>query len=218
MDQFLPQFRPDESPAVVPQFFMHEGVECVRVLKGGDSRNTPVFRAEDVWERGEFGSDVTYAERWAEQYAQFKAGSQQTAGGTPLEAAPFLNPSRIDDLRKLKVFSLEGLANFDDRHISRLGGHGYQLKEMAQKFLEERAFSDVTALAARNQELEARLAALETSLGGNSQEPDVYQHLSDEQIKERIFDLQGSRPRGNPARATLVSMLRTLEEANSAAA
>lgn len=213
MDQFLPQFRPGEEAAIAPQFFMHEGVECVRVLKGGDSRNVPVFRAFDVWERGDFGADITYADRWPDQYAQFKEGATQTAHGTPLEQAPFLNPSRIADLRALKVFSVEGLAGFDDRYISRLGGNGYKLKEMAQEFLAKRAVSSPSAYAEENEALKARLAALEAQMGV----PEPYTHLSDEELKERISLATGSRPRGNPSRATLVGMLRDLEPSQEAA-
>lgn len=211
MDQFLPQFRPGEEAAIAPQFFMHEGVECVRVLKGGDSRNVPVFRAADVWERGDFGADITYADRWPDQYAQFKEGSTQTAHGTPLEQAPFLNPSRIADLRNLKVFSVEGLASFDDRYISRLGGNGYHLKEMAQKFL---VTHNVPKFDPEKEELKARLAALEAQMG---QPQDAYSNLSEEELKERIALATGSRPRGNPSRATLVGMLRDLEPSQEAA-
>lgn len=213
MDQFLPQFRPNEEAAIAPQFFMHEGIECVRVLKGGDSRNVPVFRAADVWDHGDFGTVITYADRWPDQYAQFKAGSQQTADGTPLEQAPFLNPSRIADLRALKVFSVEGLANFDDRYISRLGGNGYHLKEMAQDFLQQRAVSSPAAYAQENEALKARLAALEAQLGGGVK-ADPYATLSDNDLRERIKDLNnGKYPVGRPSRDVLVGMLKTLEDA-----
>lgn len=218
MDQFLPQFRPGEEAAIAPQFFMHEGIECVRVLKGGDSRNVPVFRAADVWDHGDFGVDITYADRWPEQYAQFKAGSTQTADGTPLEQAPFLNPSRIADLRALKVFSVEGLANFDDRYISRLGGNGYHLKEMAQDFLQKRAVSSPDAYAAENTALRERLARLEAQIGGAAQ-AGPYDGLSDNDLRERIKDLNnGKYPVGRPSRDVLVGMLKTLEDAASEAA
>lgn len=212
MDQFLPQFRPGEEAAIAPQFFMHEGVECVRVLKGGDSRNVPVFRAADVWDHGDFGAALTYADRWPDQYAQFKAGSTQTADGTPLEQAPFLNPSRIADLRALKVFSVEGLAGFDDRYISRLGGNGYHLKEMAQEFLQKKALSSPTAYAQENDALKARLAALEAQLGAKPADP--YAALSDNDLRERIKDMNnGKYPVGRPSRDVLVGMLKTLEDA-----
>lgn len=213
MDQFLPQFRPEDEPSIAPQFFLHEGVECVRILKGGDSRTVSVFPVNEVWQRGDFGESITYADRFADQYAQFKAGTTQTANGTPLDMAPFLNPSRIADLRQMKVFTVEGLAGFDDRYISRLGGNGYKLKEMAQEFLAKRAVSSPSAYAEENEALKARLAALEAQMGV----PDQFSSLTDEELKERISLATGSRPRGNPSRATLVGMLRDLEPQEQAA-
>lgn len=199
MDPFLQPFRANEEAAIAPQFFMHEGEECVKVLIAGNSRFAPVFRAQDEWSRGEFGEPVTYADRFADQYRQFKEGSAQTAGGTALEEAPFLNPSRIADLRALKVFSLEGLASFDDRYISRLGGNGYRLKELAQEFIAKRAMPPI-ALAEENADLRRRLEALEAQSVASDER-------SDDELKEAIFVKHGSRPRGQPSRATLLNML-----------
>lgn len=213
-DPFLPAFRANEDPAVVPQFFMHEGEECARIQIAGNSRFSPVVPAHSVWERGDFGQDITYAERWPEQYRQFKEGSAQTANGTPLESAPFLNPSRIADLRALKVYSIESLAHFDDRYISRLGGHGYRLKELAQEFLAKQAAPainspDVSALLARIAALEAAQTITEPA--------DAFAHMDDSQIKDEIARLTNVRPKGNPSRATLVGMLTDLQAEQQAA-
>ena len=204
MDPFLPTFKANEEAAISPQFFLHEGEECVRVLKAGDSRSIPVFRAVDVCGRGEFGEEVTYADRWPDQYAQFKQGSSQTANGTPLEQAPFLNPSRIADLRALKIFSVEGLAQFDDRYISRLGGHGYRLKELAQEFLAKGFNIPAIDLQKQIAELTARLAMVEASPAAAVIDADM---RTDEELKQAIADKFGQRPRGNPSRQTLLSML-----------
>lgn len=205
MDPFLPTFKANEEAAISPQFFLHEGEECVRVLKAGDSRSIPVFRAVDVCGRGEFGEEITYADRWPDQYAQFKQGYSQTANGTPLEQAPFLNPSRIADLRALKIFSVEGLAQFDDRYISRLGGHGYRLKELAQEFLAKGFNIPAVDLQKQIAELTARLAQVEANppaaaiIDSDSR--------TDEELKQAISDKFGQRPRGNPSRTTLLNML-----------
>lgn len=228
-DPFLPQFKANEGAAIAPQFFLHEGIEVVRVLKAGDSRSIPVFRAVDVWERGDFGEEITYAERWPDQYRQFKEGSAQTANGTPLEQAPFLNPSRISDLRALKIFSIEGLAQFDDRYIARLGGNGYHLKEMAQDFINKRNFGATTdahlqdqiaALTARLAEVEGRPVmphSMSPINNGHDPIPSGWVEMTenplavdprtDEELKKAIADKFGSRPRGTPTRETLLNML-----------
>lgn len=213
-DMFLTAFKANQNAAVVPQFFMHEGQECVRVLLGGNSRYSPVFRAKDFYDRDEFGADVTYADRWPDQYRQFKEGTHQTASGTPLEQAPFLNESRIRDLRALKVFTVEGLAEFDDRYIARLGGNGYNLKQMAQEFLTtNRSGPDVSAVAHENQQLKSMMETMQAqiaALQGNSNGP------SDEQMKDEIAALTGSRPRGNPSSDTLRRMLSELKSEQAA--
>jgi len=223
-DPYLPAFRSNEENAVSPQFFMHEGMECVRVLIGGNSRFTPVFLANEVWVKGDYGQEITYADRWPEQYKQFKDGSAQTAGGTALEDAPFLNPSRIADLRAIKIFSIEGLAQFDERNIARLGGHGYRLKELAQEFLTKRPSAGDADLRSQIEALTARLSAAEangTLHPTHNQIPatnDPYEGIDDAELKNRIKIITGSFPRGNPSRPTLVGMLRDLENATEAAA
>lgn len=200
------------DPAVAPLFFLHEGEECVKVMKAGDTRTVSVFPAHSQWDRNDFGEPITYAERWPHQYSQFKDGNRQTADGTALTEAPFLNTSRIADLNALKIFTLEALASFDDRYISRMGGNGYKLKELAQEFLANRRSSgpDVSALVEQNAELIRRLEALEGR--GPAQQPnDPFAGIDDSALKDRIEAITGTRPRGNPSRATLVGMLSDLE-------
>lgn len=208
MDQFLPKFRPNEEATVVPQFFMHEGIECVRVLKAGDSRSIPVFRADDMWPQDEYPEVITYKERFESQYKQFKDGLNQTANGTPLEKAPFLNPSRIADLRREKVFSIESLAQFDDRYIYKLGGNGYKLKELAQEFLQNQTGLNLN-------DMQAEIARLRAQIEGQ-QKPDPYEGVSDDQLKDRIAAIAGKRPSGNPKRETLIQMLNDLSEEEAA--
>lgn len=223
-DVFLKAFKANENHAVVPQFFNHEGEVCVRVLLGGNSRFAPVYRAKDFYDRDEFGQDVTYADRWPDQYQQFLAGAAQTADGTPLEQAPFLNESRIRDLRHLKVFSIEGLASFDDRYISRLGGNGYKLKELAQEFLQQKAGSpDISRLSSENEQLrammeqmQAQIANLQTTPAASINDADDYRQWSDDQVRESIKEITGRYPNGQPKRETLIRMLIELKAEQAA--
>ena len=81
--------------------------DCQRVSRRRRSRTgrptrTPASR-----------STVTYAERFARQYQQFKAQAAQTKSGTPLEYAPFLTEARRAELRALNIYTVEALAAID---------------------------------------------------------------------------------------------------------
>lgn len=206
-DPFLPKFSSREQAATVPFFFMHEGEECVKVQIAGDTRFAPVFRANDMWTRDGL-EEITYAQRWPEQYAQFKGAQTQVADGTPLENAPFLNPSRIAELRSLKVYSIESLATLDDRNIPRLGGKGYELKALAKEHLEKQisnAANDKVADMARE------IAELRARLEGQT----VPQNPEGEytRLREEIKLKTGSYPRGNPSLETLTRLVAELNEA-----
>ena len=213
-DPTLPRFNPNEQAAVVPFFFTHEGEECVKVQIAGETRFAPVFRAHDMYERDGL-QEFTYAERWPEQYAAFKNGLTQVADGTSLDEAPFLNPSRIADLRQLKIYSVESLASIDDRNIARLGGKGYELKSMAREWLSKRMQNGSDNKIA---ELEAKLAALTASMGTPNtfppQNADVFVGERDEyaMLKEQIKAKTGSYPRGVPGIDTLRRMIAELDE------
>ena len=208
MDPYLPAFRAKQDTAVVPFFFMHEGEECVKVQIAGETRFAPVFRVTDMWIRDGL-EEITYKDRWAEQYAQFKGGFTQVSDGTPLEEAPFLNPSRIGELRQLKIYSLESLASLDDRMIPRLGGKGYELKHLAQEWLAKRtregADSKVAEMQAQIAELMARLDAQNTDAPDDAQEKMV--------LKDAIKVKTGKYPAGNPSLKTLQGILAELNEA-----
>jgi len=238
-DPTLPRFNSREQMAVVPFFFMHEGEECVKVQIAGETRFAPVYRAQDMWERDGL-QEITYAERWPEQYRQFKEGSAQIADGTSLEEAPFLNPSRIGELRALKIYSIESLANLDDRNIPRLGGKGYELKEMAQQYLHKRqqtgAESKFAQMQAQIEALQAALANTVPSTAGTRVDKAEWEKEADRKeaeidamlqrqaadreaaaegeytrLKEDIKAKTGSYPRGNPSIETLRRIVSELD-------
>ena len=77
---------------------IYDDMEVCEVRIAG-SRNTGVFPATSIshWrDDPENGGQVavTYAERFASQYRQFKAQSAQTKAGTPLAHVPFLTEAR----------------------------------------------------------------------------------------------------------------------------
>lgn len=213
---------------------IYRDVEMVEVRIAGDRNFAPVFPAHAMWERsiGENGAEeITYAMRWPEQYARFKQGTTQVAEGTPLDELPFLTAARRSELKALKIYTAEALAALDGKNIKVLAGEGYKLKEQAQAYLDTaRGTSKVVSLAADNAALREQLEALQRQvegLLGQSQTPipvvDVpaaatapivsdaapvdYADKTDDELKTIIAEKYGQRPRGNPNRETLLSLL-----------
>lgn len=186
--------------------------EMVEVRMAGQKLYSPEFRVTDQW-KFENGRVVTYAERWAKEYAQFVSGGQQLAAGTPLEMLrPFgMTDALLSLCRALKIYSVEALAQLEGQAIKNLGMHANGMQEMARKFLadKEGAASDKARIA----ELEAQIAALRNvvpEVEPAPEEADQALVAADEEkarLKERLAELTGSRPRGNPSVETLKSMI-----------
>jgi len=192
-------------------------VEFVQVRIAGDRHYAPRFPAHTMWKR-ENGEVITYAQRWAEQYARFKADQEQIADGTPLSELPFLDEAQRATLKALRIYSAEALAALDGKPLKSLGMEGNKLKQKAKAYLET---ARDTALSTRQAEeistLRAELDALRAQmLKGAALEPEPEDEgaiegsgldaLTDDDLKALIAERTGSRPRGNPSRATLLSM------------
>lgn len=188
--------------------------EYVEIRIAGDRNYAPKFPALSMWKRVD-GEEVTYAERWPDQYRKFKEGLQQTAVGTPLAELPFLTESKRAELRALKIYTAEALAGLEGRNLKALGMEANKLKTQAKAYIESaRGSADVTRMAeemaALRQQIEELKAANmpvipqtdDDDQGGNTD----FASWEDELLKEYIAEKAGSRPRGNPNHDTLVSM------------
>lgn len=211
-------------------------MEVVEVRIAGDRNFAPVFPALSMWERVNDpmtaqkyncseGDELSYAERWPDQYARFKEGNIQVADGTPLDELTFLSNARRAELRALKIYTAEALAALEGKNLKVLGGDGYSFKQQAQAYLDKaRGGADSYAAAAENAELRAQMETMKEEMRRLREEivlhpqeverehlpPPLVEDMTDDQIKEAIALATGSRPRGNPARETLVNMLQNL--------
>lgn len=204
--------------------------EVVEVRFAGSKNYSPIFPAQAMWRR-EGNQEISYAERWQDQYRAFKEGNPQEAMGTPLEMLrPFgVTPEQLSLCRALRIYSIEALHALQGPAVKTLGMNANKLKDAAGQFMADRAkgsdtLSEMEALRARIAELEARSTAVPETDFTPEQIADVVEHAdsqvevdlageTDDQIKDRIAGLTGARPRGNPNRATLDQMLRELTTA-----
>jgi len=195
--------------------------EVVEVRFAGQKNYMPVFLAKDFAYR-EGNRTITYAERWADQYRAFKEGSPQEAMGTPLEMLNGLTPEDRSLCRALRIYSIEALHALEGQAKQSLGMNQNRLKEAAATYMADRASSknqssEIEILKARIAELESRSTVppidtpTEPEIDAIVQAmDDEFTSFSDDDIKVWITDNTGTRPKGNPSRATLLSMAREL--------
>jgi hypothetical protein len=191
-----------------------DDVELVEMRHPG-SKDTSVHPA---WEGSHWGEDpltgeyrrITFAERFAKQYQQFKAHHQQTKSGTPLDYLPFLTAAKVAELRALNIYTAEALSLIDGSDLKNLGPGGREMKNQAVAFLESSSdMAKVTKLEAELEAVRARNQVLEDDLKSQpayKEPPSEFDGMTDEQIKEHIKALTGTTPRGNPSRRTLIRM------------
>lgn len=205
--------------------------EVVEVRFAGQRNYAPVFPADATYRR-EGNQNITYAERWAEQYRAFKQGDPQEATGTPLESLKphGITPELVSLCRALKIYSIEALYALEGAALKSLGMNGNRLKDAARAFMAER----MTGKQAQDEieALKAQIAALQAA-GGTVEVPSEqtppeaidealaaadseFAGWSDDDLKAEIAEHSGSRPRGNPSRATLETSLRELRLAKAA--
>lgn len=190
-----------------------EDVEMVRVRLPHDARcihTAPA--AEKVFVEGEF---LTYAERFPQEYAAFKAGEEQRASGTPLERMGTLSAASIAELNSVAIYSVESLADLGIAQQRRLGPLGAEMKKAAIEFLSvSQKVAGAQALQAQIDELKAELAAARAAkseapaTGDDDKAGDEFDAMSDAELKDVIKMLTGTGPAGNPKRETLLKQAR----------
>jgi len=198
-------------------------IQVVEVRFAGTKHYCPVFPVDAVW-KTENGQKITYAERWSDQYRSFVAGANQEAQGTPLEMlnAYGMSDANLSLCRALRIYSIEALYHLEGDALKSLGMVSNSLKEMARAYMADRAKSNdgVAEMAA----LRAELAALKAQIPVKEPSPeeieallkasnDEFDSMSEDMLKEKIAEITGSKPRGNPSRATLLSSIRELSAA-----
>ncbi|RKH08999.1 hypothetical protein D7X74_30415 [Corallococcus sp. CA047B] len=112
---------------------IHRDVEYVRIIVPGDNKNV-VHRKANPQDR----------QRFAAQYAAFKAGESEALVGTRLRDWPVITRAQVENLAHFKVYTVEHLAELTDESIQRIGPVRI-LVEKAQAYV---------ALAAGNAPLE----------------------------------------------------------------
>jgi hypothetical protein len=191
---------------------VYDLVEVVEFRLAGTNQYKPVFPVDAVY-RTINGRPITFAERWADAYKAFLEGDAQNAAGTPLEELREYGatPAQLSICRAHNIYSIEALDQLTGPGLKRLNVHGNELKEMVARWKAAHSTDELEKLRQRIAELESK-SAPEPEPEPEDRDDSVFDTLSDSEIKNMIADLAGgTKPRGNPSRETLISMLRDLQ-------
>lgn len=197
---------------------IYDDVEHVEIKFVGDPKKVLVAPAHEKFTRDrQTGQWVSYAEAYHKHYEAFQSGQAIKGSGTPIDKLPFLTEGKCAELRALNIHTAEALAGLEGANLSKLGMYGRSLKNQAAEYISHAKETALeTRLQAENDDLKARLAALEAAMNTPAPAPAVeytpntHVRLMDEwteaELKGFIKEQTGSAPRGQPARETLIAM------------
>ena len=198
---------------------VHDLKEVVEIRFAANPQYRPIFGVDEMWRMVD-NRIVTWAERYADQYRAFLDGATQESEGTPLEELiPYgISQAQLSLCRALSIYSVEALYHLEGAGLKRLGQHGNDLKPMAKRYIDAKA--DGSHAQSQINELQRQLAELRAQsdpvadpfLSTQLQEqepspPTGFEEMSDAQLKDEIEKIAGARPKGNPSRTTLETML-----------
>lgn len=204
---------PNQAKSTEAGRLICDDLEIVEIRSPG-GKNTIVVQpalAVSHWETDPHtGTEVkvTYAERFARQYQQFKVKTAQTKAGTPLDYAPFLTEARRAELRALNIYTVEALATLDGQELKNIGQGGRELKNAAMEYIEQSKASapsqqlvaELEALRARNTVLQEDLDAMKNTAEGE------FAAMSLDQLRDYITANTGHAPVGSLNRKALLGM------------
>lgn len=193
--------------------------EVVELRFAGDRYYQPVVPADSMYRKVGL-NEITYAERWSEQYRQFLNNEAQVTEGTPLDnlTGYGITPAQLSLCRALKIYSIEALYHLEGANLKSLGSHANDLKPMAKRYMEDRASG--SAQERKIAELEAKIAAMEAGVIPDRfptteevdtaiREADI-EKMSEGELRDFLFEKTGSRPDGRYGYDKLVNMARSI--------
>lgn len=128
--------------------------EFVKILIAGDGKTEIIHKATDKLKQ-----------KYREQYERWKATSQQTTTGTPLEQWPGASVSFIKTCKSMNVYSVEALASLGDGHLTNLGMGSRDMQARAKAWLAvAKDGAETERLAAENNRMQDQITALQSQI------------------------------------------------------
>lgn len=184
----------------------------------GDMTRTQVAPAHEkcfMAPKGDDRGHLSYAERFPDHYAAFKAGEVKMEVGTPLSMLPFMRTERIAELKAKNVTTAEGLAGLSEAAMKACGPATQGEVNQAKVWLgKSEQMAEVAKANARTAELEARLADMEAKFAAASAsvaKPSTFDAMGDDELRAFLAD-RGITVRANAARERLIEACKAAAE------
>lgn len=136
---------PESRKAGRPIF---KDVEYVDVIIPGDKLTMPSFKVTDE-----------HRKRWPQHYKAFKEGQTDPVVGTPLKEWPALTTSQVEELKAIRIYTVEALADLSDQGLQNVGLGARSLQAKAKAFLEQaKGSANVQRYAEENEKLKVEMS------------------------------------------------------------
>ena len=151
-----------EDSKVWVKFYLHLSEDSSKSAEAG----RPVFVEKEYVEIRSPGNETNIINRpvsdldrnrFPRHYKMFKEGIADAVIGTPLSEMLWIKRTTAEELKHLKIITVEHLAAVTDDVCGRMAGL-YDLKAKAKAYLENSGKPDVESLLKRIADLEAKLA------------------------------------------------------------
>lgn len=143
----------DEEASAKKGRRIYKEVVFIQIMVPGMTNNTVERKATDEDKQ-----------RFRTLYVRFMETGESTDDGTPLDQVTWLDRAQVEELALFRIRTVEALAHVSDDACGRMAGL-YDLKRRAQAFLEKaEKEAPFTQMAARNEELESQVKALQTQM------------------------------------------------------
>lgn len=191
--------------------------EVVQLRFAGSNNYAPIFPAKSFWKR-EGNNVITYAERFSDQYRQFKEGNPQEARGTPLEMliSYGITPEMLSLCRTMRVYSIEALDALEGPNLKNLGMEANKLKDMARRWIAAQSsnknlIDEVAELKAKLAQLEGKQASVVVPVVTQDEVSDVdLDSKTDDEIRAFLLEKTGVKPDGRLGRQGLLNLAKGL--------
>lgn len=193
---------------------IYDNREKIKIQFPGDNKRVLSAFADEMHYVSHLKQQMTYAERFPEHYAAFKANHEaEYVDGTPLSELPALTEAKRAELRAQNIKTVEQLAALPDASLRSLGMGARDMMTSAQAYLAKAADTgEVAALKRQVEDLKAMVAAQSAPAAS----ADEFDGMEDEDLRN-ILKGAGAEFDGRWGRGRLISEIQKLAKAKEAA-